>query len=76
MVSPKVRANYGGTDVVGVDTSLHGVVLNVHTSPTDLAVGDFGALFVQGEFAVRLAADVPLRDMPYDREGIVEFVGE
>ena len=76
MVSPKVRADYGGSEIVGVDTPLHGVVLNIYTSPTELAAEDFGALFVQGEFAVRMAANVPPRDMPYDREGIAEFVGE
>ena len=76
MVSPKVRADYGGTDVVGVDTPLHGVVLNVHIGPTELSADDFGALFVQGEFAVRMAAGVPHDGAPYDRDTVAGYVGE
>jgi 2-keto-4-pentenoate hydratase len=57
---------------MGIDHPGAGAILapTVHDSPADLAFADYVAIGVEGEIAIRLAADLPPAGAPYDRDAI------
>lgn len=65
-------------DHVGIARPCGGGMLaaNVFTGEARLTHGDYRRPGVECEIAVRMAAEVPARGAPYDRESIAPFVGE
>lgn len=57
---------------MGIDHPGAGAILapTVQDSPADLAFADYVAIGVEGEIAIRLAADLPPTGAPYDRDAI------
>ena len=62
---------------MGIDHPGAGAILapTVHDSPADLAFDDYVAIGVEGEIAIRRAADLPPAGAPYDRDAIFAAIG-
>lgn len=63
---------------MGIDHPGAGAVLasTIHATPASLRHADYAAVGVEGEIAVRLAADLPADRAPFDRGSVAEAVGE
>jgi 2-keto-4-pentenoate hydratase len=64
-------------DLVGVDEPAYGGVFRnlVQAAPATLKAVDFVRIGLEFEVVVKIVADVPAADRPYDRETIAAFVG-
>lgn len=62
--------------LMAIDQSIAGAIFArmVHRSPATLRHGDYGRVAVECEIAVRLGADLPVRDRPYTRDDVAAAV--
>ena len=62
---------------MGIDHPGAGAMLapTVHDRPADLSFADYVAIGVEGEIAIRLAADLPASGAPYDRDAVFAAIG-
>ena len=76
LVSAQMRAACGGTATLGFDAPVFGGVLVERTVRGSATVPYAQAIspFVEGEFAVRIGADVPRASAPYTRDSVATFV--
>ncbi|MDZ4737001.1 MAG: fumarylacetoacetate hydrolase family protein [Rhodospirillaceae bacterium] len=76
LVTEQMRIQTGGRETLGVDTPVYGTMLadRIFQNETTVRHADFVQLYIEGEFAVRIARDVPPRACDYDRGSIGDFV--
>ncbi len=72
LVSPNIRAACGGSEVLGIDNPAFGGILASRLIEQSGAVPfrGFNRPRIEGEFAVRLGADVSAADGPFTRESV------
>jgi 2-keto-4-pentenoate hydratase len=76
LVNPEMRAIWAQS--LGFDSPCYGGIPEklVHIGTADIAYpDDVVRLGIEGEFAVRIAKDIPPEAAPFDRESIQEYVG-
>jgi 2-keto-4-pentenoate hydratase len=62
--------------LMGVDQSICGAIFSnlVYQSPATLRHGDYARIAVECEIAMRLGADLPVRDKPYTKDDVADAV--
>lgn len=63
-------------ELMGIDRPCAGAIFEktIHRSPAVLRHADYGRPAVECEIAIRLGADLPARDRPYDRASVADAV--
>ena len=78
LVSADMRESMGGRDVLGVNSPVYGGIMTdcMLNSPTSIPFDSFIRPYVEGEFAVRIGADVPADAGKLCRHSISDFVAD
>ena len=78
LVSAEMRKSMGGMAKLGVDSPVYGGIVAGAIFPTGSSVpfDRFIRPYVEGEFAVRIGAEIPVSAAPVSRQSIAAFVSE